>query len=241
MSRPLIGITTYIEPARWGAWELPAALIPHMYVEAVERAGGRALLVPPSQEGVEETLDALDGLLFSGGGDIDPSTYGAEPHRETAGTRLERDEGELALLEAALARDMPVLTVCRGSQVLNVARGGDLVQHLPDVVGDERHKHTPGVFADHDVRVEPSSKLGELVGERAPVKSHHHQGFGRIGEGLRDVAWADDGTVEAIEVPAKRFAVGVLWHPEASDDFALFERLVVEAGIYRDEKAGTRA
>lgn len=240
LRRPLIGITTYLEPARWGAWELPASLIPHMYVEAVERAGGRALLVPPSEEGVDETLDALDGLLFSGGSDVDPETYGADAHPETEGTRPERDRGELALLEAALARDMPVLAVCRGSQVLNVARGGDLVQHLPEVVGDERHKHTPGVFADHEVRVERSSRLGDVVGEHVPVKSHHHQGYGRIGDGLREVAWADDGTVEALEDPEKRFALGVLWHPEAAEDGALFETLVQEARAYREEKAAAR-
>jgi gamma-glutamyl-gamma-aminobutyrate hydrolase PuuD len=211
-----------------------------MYVQAIERAGGRALLVPPSEEALEETLDALDGLLFSGGNDLDPGSYGADAHPETTGTRPERDRGELALLEGALARDMPVLAVCRGSQVLNVARGGDLVQHLPEVVGDERHKHTPGVFADHDVRVEPASKLGELVGERSPVKSHHHQGYGRIGEGLREVAWADDGTVEGLEDPDKRFAVGVLWHPEAGEDFTLFKALVDEAASYREEKSGAR-
>jgi gamma-glutamyl-gamma-aminobutyrate hydrolase PuuD len=151
-------------------------------------------------------------------------------------TRPDRDRGELMLLEAALARDMPVLAVCRGSQVLNVARGGDLVQHLPDVVGDEKHKHTPGVFADHGVRVERESRLGSLVGEHAPVKSHHHQGFGRVGEGLREVAWADDGTTEALEDPEKRFAVGVLWHPEAGEDFALFQGLVREAEAYRAQK-----
>ena len=240
MGKPLIGITTYVEPAQWGAWELRSALIPYMYVEAIERAGGRALLVPPSTEALEETLDALDGLLFSGGSDVDPSTYDQEPHPETKGTRLERDRGELALLEAALARDMPVLAVCRGSQVLNVARGGDLVQHLPDVIGDERHKHTPGVFSDHDVRVERESRLGDLVGDRAPVKSHHHQAYGRIGEGLREVAWADDGTVEALEDPTKRFAVGVLWHPEAGEDAALFDGLVEQARAYREEKAATR-
>jgi putative glutamine amidotransferase len=239
VAKPLIGITTYVEPAQWGAWELEAALVPWMYVRAVERAGGRALLVPPSEKAVDETLDALDGLLFSGGNDLDPSSYDAAPHPETSGTRPARDRGELALLEGALARDMPVLAVCRGSQVLNVARGGDLVQHLPDVLGgDERHKHTPGVFADHDVRVEPSSKVGGLVGDRAPVKSHHHQGYGRIGDGLREVAWADDGTVEALEDPDKRFAVGVLWHPEAGEDFALFKALVDEAGAYREEKTG---
>jgi putative glutamine amidotransferase len=229
-----------VEPARWGAWELEAALVPWMYVQAIERAGGRALLVPPSEEAWEETLDALDALLISGGNDVDPGSYGADPHPQTTGTQPERDRSELGLLEGALARDMPVLAVCRGSQVLNVARGGDLVQHLPDVLGDERHKHTAGVFADHDVRVEPSSKLGELVGDRAPVKSHHHQGFGRIGAGLREVAWADDGTVEGLEDPQRRFAVGVLWHPEAGEDFTLFKALVDEAAAYREEKAGAR-
>jgi putative glutamine amidotransferase len=236
VARPLIGITAYVEPAKWGAWELPSALVPHMYVQAIERAGGRALLVPPSTEGVDETLDALDGLLFSGGADLDPSTYGQEAHPETNGMRPDRDHGELALLTAALERDMPVLAVCRGSQVLNVVRGGDLVQHLPDVIGDERHKHTPGVFADHDVRVEPGSKVGELLGDRAPVKSHHHQGYGNVGEGLREVAWADDGTVEALEDPEKRFAVGVLWHPEAGEDAALFDALVEQAHAYHLER-----
>src|SRR4051812_43085566 len=178
MARPLIGITTYVVPARFGPWELESALVPHDYVRAIERSGGRALLVPPSADGVEETLDALDGLVFSGGADLDPSTYGQEPHPETNGTRPDRDRGELALLAAALERDMPVLAVCRGSQVLNVALGGDLVQHLPDVLGDERHKHTPGVFGDHDVSVDPASKVGGLLGDRAPVKSHHHQGYG---------------------------------------------------------------
>ena len=240
MARPLIGITTYVEPAQWGAWELRSALVPYMYVEAIERAGGRALLVPPSADAVEETLDALDALLLSGGNDLDPQTYDQARHPATTGTRLERDRGELALLQQALARDMPVLAVCRGSQVLNVARGGDLVQHLPEVVGDERHKHTPGVFADHDVRVEQASKLGSLVGERAAVKSHHHQGYGRIGEGLREVAWADDGSVEALEDPDKRFAVGVLWHPEAGDDAALFDALVEQARAYREEKSAVR-
>jgi gamma-glutamyl-gamma-aminobutyrate hydrolase PuuD len=163
------------------------------------------------------------------------------PHPQTVNTRPDRDRGELTLLEAALARDMPVLAVCRGSQVLNVARGGDLVQHLPEVVGDDKHKHTPGVFADHAVRIEPGSRLGALVGEHAPVKSHHHQGFGRVGDGLREVAWAEDGTPEALEDPEKRFAVGVLWHPEAGEDFALFEALVHEAGVYREQKAAARA
>ena len=233
--KPVVGITTYVEPARWGAWELEAALIPYAYVQAVERAGGRALLVPPSEDAVEETLDALDGLLFSGGNDLDPDTYGAAAHPETGGLRPERDRGELALLEAALARDMPVLAVCRGFQVLNVSRGGDLVQHLPEVVGDAKHREVAGVFSEHPVRIDDDSKLGGVLGESAPVKSQHHQGVGTVGQGLREVAWADDGTVEGLEDPDRRFAVGVLWHPEAGDDMKLFEALVAEAFKYRQE------
>jgi gamma-glutamyl-gamma-aminobutyrate hydrolase PuuD len=233
VARPVIGITTYVTPAKWSYWDTEAALIPADYVNAVERAGGRALLVPPSEDGVEETLQALDGLLFSGGSDLDPGLYDQEPHEETFGIHEMRDRAELALLEAALARDMPVLAICRGSQVLNVARGGDLVQHLPEVVGDEKHKHTPGTFADHDVTLEDGTRLGSLLGDRAPVKSHHHQGIGRIGDGLRVAAHAEDGTVEAVEDPDRRFAVGVLWHPEAGEDARLFEELVREAAEYR--------
>ena len=237
MGRPLIGITAYAEPSvRWGVWDVPAAVIPLSYVRAIESAGGRALLVPPSEDGIDETLDAVDGLLFSGGADIDPAEYGHDPHPETKDVRPERDRGELALLVAALERDMPVLAVCRGSQVLNIARGGDLVQHLPDEVGDEKHKHKPGVFSDHDVDVKAESRLGSLLGDRAPVKSHHHQGFGRVGDGLVETAWAEDGTLEALEDPDKRFAVGVLWHPEAADDGALFRALVDEARAYREKK-----
>ena len=231
--RPVIGITTYVTPARWSYWETDAALVPVDYVRAVERAGGRPLLVPPSQEGIEETLDAVDGLIFSGGADIDPDLYGQDPHPETSGVHPDRDRGELALLEAALHRDMPVLAICRGSQMLNIARGGDLVQHLPEVVGDEKHKHTPGTFADHDVTIERGTRLGDLLGGHAPVKSHHHQGFGRIGEGLRVVAQAEDGAIEAVEATDRRFAFGVLWHPEAAEDRKLFAALVDEAATYR--------
>ena len=235
--RPLIGITAYAEEIRWGVWEEEAALVPLSYVRAVEHAGGRAVVLPPSREGLEETLSAVDGLIFSGGGDLDPALYGAEAHPETDSPRRARDQAELALLQAALSRDMPVLAVCRGSQLLNVARGGDLVQHLPDELGHERHKHEPGSFSDHGVRLDPTSKVGTMLGEHAPVKSHHHQGYGRVGEGLREAGWADDGTVEALEDPGKRFAVGVLWHPEEGEDFALFRGLVEEARRYRQERA----
>jgi putative glutamine amidotransferase len=234
--RPVIGITTYLTLARFGVWEDDAALIPAAYVRAVEAAGGRALLVPPSMEGIDETLDALDGLLFSGGSDLDPEIYGQEAHAETDGVVPERDRGEIALLQAALERDMPVLAVCRGSQVLNVARGGDLVQHLPDVVGDEKHKHTPGVFADHDVDLVSGTRVQQILGDHAPVKSHHHQGYGQLGAGLREAARADDGTIEALEDPSRRFALGVLWHPEAGEDFALFEALVEEARAYHEAR-----
>jgi putative glutamine amidotransferase len=233
--RPVIGITTYVTPARWSYWDREAALIPADYVRAVERAGGRPLLVPPSEDGVEETLDAVNALIFSGGADIDPDLYDQDPHPETKGVNPDRDRGELALLEAALERDMPVLAICRGSQVLNIARGGDLVQHLPDVVGDEKHKHTPGTFADHDVSLDEGTKLAAVLGGHAPVKSHHHQGFGRVGEGLRVAAHAQDGTIEAVEATDRRFTVGVLWHPEAGQDKKLFEELVREAVRYHSE------
>jgi putative glutamine amidotransferase len=226
MRRPLIGITTYVEPASWGAWTLESALVPYDYVRAVERAGGRAVLVPPSEDGVEEILDALDGLIFSGGNDMEPDHYGAEAHPTTRGTNPARDRGELALLTAALARDLPVLAVCRGFEVLNVARGGDLVLRELDVVGHEEHRAIVGEFSEHEVRVDPSSRIGDVAGV---VKSHHHQGVGRVGDGLREVAWADDGTVEGLEDPDKRFLVGVLWHPEAGEDLRLFEQLVEAA------------
>jgi putative glutamine amidotransferase len=237
--RPRIGLTTGVEEAEWGPWRATAAVLGLVYVRAVELAGGRPLLLPPSDDSVEDTLDVLDGLVVTGGGDLHPSVYEADPHPETFPAGLERDRSELALLEGALARDMPVLAVCRGSQVLNVARGGDLVQHLPEVLGgdDGRHKEAPGLFAEHDVRVDAESRLGSLLGaDAAAVKSHHHQGFGRLGSGLREVAWAEDGVVEAIEDPAARFALGVLWHPEEGEDMRLFHELVQQAAAYARER-----
>jgi putative glutamine amidotransferase len=230
--RPVIGITTYAEEASWGVWRLPAALIPLSYVEAVERAGGRPVLVPPSADGVEETIEVLDGIVFSGGGDVDPSRYDADPHPETDAPQALRDAGELALLEAALEHDVPVLAVCRGAQLLNVARGGDLVQHLPDTVGHD-HKETPGLFSLHAVDVKEGTRLAGLLGTRSEVPSHHHQALGRVGEGLAQTAWAEDGTLEAVEDPTLRFAVGVQWHPEEGEDQALFDELVRQARAYR--------
>jgi gamma-glutamyl-gamma-aminobutyrate hydrolase PuuD len=235
--KPLIGITTYAQDARWGVWHLPAALIPLDYVDAIERAGGRAILVPPSEEGIDETLSALDGIVFSGGADVDPARYDAEAHPETDTPQARRDAGEMALLHAALERDMPMLAVCRGFQLLNVARGGDLVQHLPDSLGTDQHRQTPGEFAVHPVEIAPDSRLASIVGEHADVTSHHHQGPGRVGEGLVGTAWAADGTLEAFEDPEKRFTVGIQWHPEAGEDQALFAELVEQARAYRATRA----
>ena len=212
---------------------MPAALAPLAYVAKVEAAGGRPLLVPPSENAVGETLDVLDGLVFTGGPDLDPVLYDAEPHPETNNVRPERDRAEIALLSAALERDLPVLAICRGSQVLNVALGGDLEQHVPDLVGHEGHKETPGVFSRHPVAVDAGSRLHAIVGNELDVSSHHHQGYGRLGEGLEVVARAGDGTVEALEVAGHRFALGVLWHPEDGDDLRIFEELVASAREHR--------
>jgi putative glutamine amidotransferase len=231
--RPMIGITSYAQDARWGVWHLPAALVPLAYVDAVERAGGRALVVPPAEDDIEQTLDALDGIVFSGGADVDPAHYGADAHPETDDPQARRDAGELALLQAALERDMPTLAICRGFQLLNVARGGDLVQHLPEMTGSDTHKQVPGEFAVHPVEVRAGSRLAGIVGAASDVTSHHHQALGRVGEGLVESAWAADGTLEAVEDPSLRFAVGVQWHPEASEDAALFEALVEQAREYR--------
>jgi putative glutamine amidotransferase len=231
--RPVVGITSYAQEASWGVWRLPAALIPLDYVDAIERAGGRALVIPPAEEGVSETLDALDAIVFSGGADVDPAHYGAEPHPETDTPQARRDAAEMTLLQAALERDMPTLAICRGFQLLNVARGGDLVQHLPEEVGHDDHKQIPGEFAVHPVEVKEGSRLGGIVGATPRVTSHHHQALGRVGDGLVEAAWAADGTLEGVEDPSHRFVVGVQWHPEAGEDAALFEALVAQAREYR--------
>lgn len=239
--RPMIGITSYAQPARWGAWELPAALVPLYYVESVERAGGRALVVPPSTDAVDATLDVLDGVVFSGGIDIDPAAYGADRHPQTDPAQAHRDAGELALLGRALERDMPTLAICRGFQLLNVLRGGDLVQHLPESVGHEGHREVLGTFSQHPVDVKEGTRLAEILGARHDsVHSSHHQGVGRVGEGLVETAWAEDGSLEGLEDPDKRFAVAVLWHPEMEEDKRLFAALVDEARRYRAERETPR-
>jgi gamma-glutamyl-gamma-aminobutyrate hydrolase PuuD len=230
--RPIIGITCYVERAAWGVWEAPAALLPLTYVRAVEAAGGRPVLVPPTEDGVPETLAALDGLVLAGGSDIDPARYGATPHPETIGLRPDRDASEMALAAAALEEDLPLLGVCRGMQVLNVVRGGGLAQHLDDHVDGSMHRHAPGSFARHDVELAEGSLLCRVLGDRTSVHSYHHQAPSTLGRGLNKVAWAEDGTVEGIEDPGRDFAVGILWHPEQGDDRKLFEALVERAGAH---------
>ncbi len=230
---PVIGITSYVAPARWGAWDMLAALIPLGYVESVEAAGGRPIVLPPMLDGVAETLAIVDGLVFSGGPDLDPAVYGAEQQPETTDTRPERDGAELRLLRAALAEDVPVLGICRGMQLINVVHGGTLVQHLPDVVGHTGHRTKPGHFDLHDVGTAENSRAASILGRRVAVCSAHHQGVATVGEGLVPTAWADDQSVEAVEDPTRSFAVGVLWHPEAGEDLRLFEALVAAARARR--------
>jgi len=231
--RPVIGITTYVEHARWGVWDCPAALLPFAYVQGVDSAGGRPVLLPPSEHGVAETLDAVDGLLLAGGADLDPALYDAPPHERTGGVRVDRDAGEVALLRAALDRGLPVLGVCRGMQLLNVVHGGTLHQHLPEVVRHEAHRPAPGTYGEHPVSFEEDSLVCRLLGDRSDVQSYHHQGIEKVGDGLVATGWADDGTVEVVERPDAAFVLGVLWHPEQDADARLFAGLVAAARDWR--------
>ncbi len=223
--RPLIGITSYVEQARWGVWDAAAALVPYSYIRQVEEAGGRAVVIPPSEADPAEVLSVLDGLVFAGGADIDPARYGQDAHPETAGLRPDRDSGEITLLTAAFGLDLPTLGICRGMQLMVVNAGGALTQHLPDLVGHEGHRPSPGVYGDHAVHLGPGSRVQSILGDSAHVRSYHHQGVVDAGS-LAVTGWADDETIEVVEDPARRFAIGVLWHPEVGDDPRLFDALV---------------
>jgi putative glutamine amidotransferase len=220
-SRPLIGLTTYLEPVRFGLWDTRAAVLHEAYVECVRAAGGNPVLLPPGGDWRPETLGWLDGLVVSGGADVNPASYGQEPGPLTDAPRQSRDDSEFALVRAALELDLPLLGVCRGMQVLNIVLGGTLHQHV------EGHVKSPGVFAETDVDVVGGSALAGIVGERTTVLCHHHQAVDALGEGLVPVAAAPDGLVEAVELVGPRFALGVQSHPEQDiEDVRLFAALV---------------
>jgi putative glutamine amidotransferase len=236
MARPVIGICTALERARWGLWDQEAVLLARSYVEAVQQAGAFALMLPPDEqllEHPEEVLELIDGLVLAGGADIDPFSYGEEPHPETIDTVPERDRFEIALVRAAIERDLPVLGICRGMQLINIAYGGTLMQHLPEHFGHHEHLRVPGTFdgADHDVDLIEGSLAARAAGEtHHATKSHHHQGVDRLGQGLRITGCSSmDGLPEAIEMPDRRFVLGVQWHPEADETSRVVGALVTEA------------
>jgi putative glutamine amidotransferase len=234
--RPIIGIPTALEQARYSAWDVPCALLQFSYVQAVQRAGGIVVMLPPDPElaaDPDEALERIDGLILAGGCDVDPAHYGQERHPETVGLVPARDAFELALLARAIELDMPTLCVCRGMQVLNILRGGTLIQHLPEVLHSDEHRRHSGTFDgnEHDVRLEPDSLAARAAGtELTMTKSHHHQGIGVLGEGLVATGHATgDGLVEAIELPSSSFVLGVQWHPEADPHSQVIATLVQEA------------
>ncbi|WP_316774647.1 gamma-glutamyl-gamma-aminobutyrate hydrolase family protein [Streptomyces sasae] len=224
--RPLIGVSTYLEAGtRWGVWELEAALLPAGYPRLVQRAGGLAAMLPPdAPEHAAATVARLDGLVIAGGPDVEPVRYGAEADPRTGRPDRPRDAWELALIDAALTAGIPLLGICRGMQLLNVALGGTLVQHI------DGHADVPGVFGRHEVKPVPGTRYAETVPEAASVPTFHHQAVDRLGDGLAPSAYASDGTVEAIELPAERgWVLGVQWHPEMGEDLRVMQALITAA------------
>ena len=229
MTLPLIGLSTYRERARWGVWDAAADLLPRSYADAVEAAGGVPVLLPPLRPPRAPTVVArLDGLIITGGADVDPAQYGAAPHVKASGWRDDRDAWEIALLDAADSRGIPVLGICRGMQLMAVRAGGSLDQHIPDVIGHEEHSPGGDEFGKIDVETVAGSRLRSLVGDRQIVGCHHHQSV-RSHPGFAAAAVATDGTLEAMEEPGPRFCLAVQWHPETVADAGLFRGLVEAA------------
>jgi putative glutamine amidotransferase len=245
-ARPLIGLTTYAEQARFGLQDTFAAVLPLAYVQAVHGSGGRAVLITPDDPDAD-VLDSLDGIVFTGGSDVDPARYGEQPHPKTY-VRPERDAAELVLLRAALTTDLPVLGICRGVQLMAVAAGGRLHQHLPDLLG--HHNHRPSLdprrapeqgrrqrFGEHPVTLTPGSLANKILGPALTVNSFHHQGVADPGR-LTPTGWCpQDELIEVLEDPARAFTIGVQWHPEDTTDFRLFVALVEAAREYRSSEA----
>jgi putative glutamine amidotransferase len=233
---PVVGLTTYLTRAQMGVWDVRASFLPQVYFQGVTASGGAAVLLPPQPvdtDIAERVLDSLDGLLITGGNDVNPAAYGQEPHPSNDKPAPERDEWEFMLLRGALKRQLPVLGICRGAQVLNVALGGTLHQHLPDVIGHSGHRAGNAVFTTLPVRTVAGTRLAGLVGESVEARCYHHQAIADLGEGLVVSGWDADGVIEALELPGPDFVLAVQWHPEESlDDLRLFSAIVEAARTY---------
>jgi putative glutamine amidotransferase len=238
--RPVVGLTTYLQQAQTGVWDVKASFLPAVYLQGVTLAGGIATLLPPQPVDdaiAERVLDGLDGLVLTGGRDVDPAAYGQAAHATTDEPARDRDAWEFALLRGALARGLPVLGICRGAQVLNVALGGTLHQHLPDVVGHYQHQAGNAVFNTSSIQTVAGTRLAALIGESTDAQCYHHQAIAELGRGLIATAWDTDGVIEAVEVPGNEFVVAVQWHPEERlDDLRLFAAVVQAAAGYATSK-----
>lgn len=241
---PLIGITTYLEQAQTGVWDVRASFLPKVYMDAVTDVGGVTILLPPqpaTPEVARHVLGALDGLIVSGGADVDPALYGQDPHPMTGAPRVDRDAWETLLLEAAIDLELPFLGICRGAQVLNVALGGDLIQHVPDIVGDTRYQPGAALFGETSIEVDAGSRIAEILGDDRRARAHlyHHQAIGRVAPGLKVTGRSEDGIIESIELSSVPFGVAVQWHPEEhAEDRRLFAGVVRAAREYREARAG---